>query len=197
VGEVDIPYKPAVELALGSAIWALGHMLWGISFTRQWYADILKDRGHVLALIDTAKQKAPVAKLMADIGRRTRSRAVVEDNPDTFPSKIEASVKNARDKWEHRWQRLFAVTFLMVLCSAALSPYVLLLNLIVVFVASRYVGSFRDVFSDALIALLPTVELIIGWFEKDPDQCVNWCAEWHPEFQVILAALGSTAHLEI
>jgi hypothetical protein len=201
--QMDIPDKPAIELVLGAAIWALGRALWGIRFTRQWYDDVLKDQKHMQALVESAIQNAPLKELtrtMVAISSASGSQegGVVEQ----FPAKIEDNLSETRQRFESRWQLLFAITFILILGSVALSPYVAVLNLCVALFLSRYVGfsntSFRiRVFSDALIARAPAVELIMDWFNEDPSGCGEWCAVSHPEFQTAFAVIRSSASKSI
>ncbi|MGP8175288.1 MAG: hypothetical protein ACLP7O_12175 [Terracidiphilus sp.] len=190
---MDIPYKPAIELVVGLVIWALGHALWGIRFTRQWYADLLKDQESVHRLVDIANQTAPLEELT----RRMATRSLGSDRGENevtekFSLEIEAKLSETKQNWESHWQLLFAATFVLILSSLALSPYVLILNLCVALLLSRYLGGFGNVFSDAGTALLPVVKLITRWFKRDPSGCEEWCTVSHPEFQTAFAVIRSS-----
>lgn len=190
---MDIPFKPAIELVVGLAIWALGHALWRIRFTRQWYADVPRDEKMVRALVDIVYQNAPLKELTRQMAARsTESDRGDAEATEQFPLKIEAKLSETKQNWDKHWQLLFAAMFLLILGSLALSPYVLVLNLCVVLFLSRYVGGFGSVFSDAGTALLPVVELIMDWFKRDPRGCEEWCTVSHPEFQVAIAVISAS-----
>jgi hypothetical protein len=196
---MDIPFKPGIELVIGIAIWVLGRRLWGIRFTRQWYDDVLKEQKYVQSLVETADRNEPMKEFI----RRLDSRSPGTDSGENeatkhFHSKIEENLSETRHSFESRWQLLFALTFILVLGSLALSPYVMAVNLCVALFLSRFAGlsnsNFRvKVFSDALLARLPAVELIMGWFKSDPNACCEWCTVSHPEFQEVFAVVSSSA----
>ena len=196
---MDIFFKPGIGLVVGIAIWVLGRTLWGIRFTRQWYDDVLKEQKYVQSLVNTANQNAPLKELTRQLA--ARSPGLDRDENEVagdFPSKIEGNLSEIKRNFESRWQLLFALIFILILGSLALSPYVMAINLCVALFLSRFVGlnnsDFRvKVFSDALVARMPAVELIMDWFKSDPNACCEWCTVLHPEFQEVIAVVSSDA----
>jgi hypothetical protein len=190
---VEIPYKPGIEIATVIAIWIAGHAVWSLRFTRQWYEEILKEEKYAQMLVTSAIEHEPMRDFLSKMKTGQPDIDVSKrDVEDQFAVKIDARLTETEQKWDTRRQVLYGLIFLLLVVSLGLSPYLFALNICVVLFASRFIGGFHRVFSDALIAHAQTVDLIVDWFRRDPTECLKWCTESHTEFQTVIALIGSS-----
>jgi Ni,Fe-hydrogenase I cytochrome b subunit len=72
-----------------------------------------------------------------------------------------------------------------------LSPYLVLVNVIILLLLARYLGLHDRAYSDALSALLPIVKIMVRWICGDPDGCRKWCTELSSKFNTVFVVVGS------
>jgi hypothetical protein len=172
---MDDSVRFGLELLLAIAIWIVGHRLWMLRFTKQWFADMLKEEKELERLFRISRQGEPARKFVRDL-----TQASGEPSQEVAVQ-VEIAWDGIAVKWDRESQLLFGALVLLLLGTAVLSVTAFLVNLLIPLIASRFIGRFNSAYIKAGSALLTVIDLLGLWYEDDSLSCEAWCTVSHPE----------------